>query len=131
MKLLYLAGPFSAPEGDPDPLHTVEQNILAASRIALEAARAGWMPVCPHKNSAGFQHCPDIPAVFWYDGDLELMKRCDAVLMLPGWRESKGAAVERAVAVAHGIPVSEYEQGGMPTPKHLAAVIGGWPRGRA
>lgn len=39
VKLLYLAGPFGAPEGDPDPLHTVNENITAASRIALEAAR--------------------------------------------------------------------------------------------
>jgi len=131
MKILYIAGPFSAPEGDPDPLHTIEANILAASRIALEAARKGWMPVCPHKNTAGFQHCLDIPVSHWYDGDIELMKRCDAVLLIPGWRESKGAAVERAVAIASGIPFSEYERGGMPTPEHLEAVIGGWPRGRA
>lgn len=108
VKLLYLAGPFSAPEGDPDPLHTVNENITAASRIALEAARAGWMPVCPHKNSAGFEHT-EIPAAFWYEGDIALMLRCDAVLMLPGYERSKGALAELDTAKAAGMGVYYYE----------------------
>lgn len=108
VKLLYLAGPFGAPEGDPDPLHTVNENILAASRIALEAARAGWMPVCPHKNSAGFEHT-EIPTAFWYEGDIALMLRCDAVLMLPGYERSKGALAELDTAKAAGMGVYYYE----------------------
>lgn len=117
VKLLYLAGPFGAPEGDPDPLHTVNENILAASRIALEAARAGWMPVCPHKNSAGFQHCPDLPVEFWYEGDIALMLRCDAVLMLPRFSTSKGALAELDTAKAAGMGIYYYEEfGEVPDP---------------
>jgi hypothetical protein len=114
VKLLYLAGPFGAPEGDPDPLHTVNENITAASRIALEAARAGWMPVCPHKNSAGFEHT-EIPAAFWYEGDIALMLRCDAVLMIPGWEQSRGACLERDEARRAGVLVLDYRNG-IPSP---------------
>lgn len=32
-------------------------------------------------------------------------KEVDAVLMLKGWRESKGAVIERQWAVTHGIPI--------------------------
>ena len=121
MKLLYLAGPFSAPAGDSDPLHTVRANILVASRIALEAARAGWMPVCPHKNSSGFEHT-EIPAAFWYEGDIALMLRCDAVLMLPGWTASKGAVREFFMAQPRRIPIFVYANG-MPTPEDAATRI--------
>jgi hypothetical protein len=37
--------------------------------------------------------------------DLRALLDCDAIFMLPGWRESRGATVEHAVAVACGIPV--------------------------
>lgn len=124
MKLLYLAGPFSADDGDPDPYHAVEENILAASRIALEAARAGWMPVCPHKNTAGFHHATDIPRGHWYRGDIELMARCDAVLMLPGWVDSAGARAEWYVATSRGMPIYEYDRTGMvPAPTRLLQPV--------
>ena len=38
--------------------------------------------------------------------DLLALLSCDAIHMLPGWRESKGATVEHAVAVACGMPVT-------------------------
>lgn len=106
MKLLYLAGPFS----DDDPIHGVARNVLAASEIALEAARKGWMPVCPHKNTQDFQHAADIPPEFWYEGDLDLMRRCDAVLMLPGYERSQGALRELEVATAEGMGVYYYAE---------------------
>lgn len=39
--------------------------------------------------------------------DLRALLDCDAIFMLPGWRESRGATTEHAVAVACGIPVLE------------------------
>ena len=41
----------------------------------------------------------------WLEGDLEMMKRCDAVLMVPGWEKSQGAMIEYKVAINRGLPV--------------------------
>ena len=111
MKLLYIAGPFN----HEDTIHGIARNIIAASEVALEAARKGWMPLCPHKNTSDFQHATDIPASFWYEGDIEILKRCDAVLLIPGWEGSFGAMGEAAAAERFGILVYEYDVIGIPS----------------
>ena len=42
--------------------------------------------------------------------DLYLMLTCDEILMIPGWTNSKGALLERKVAMECGIPVSYWEE---------------------
>lgn len=42
---------------------------------------------------------------FWYEATLEALRRCDAVILVPGWEESKGTVAEVAEAVRLGIPV--------------------------
>ena len=113
-KLLYIAGPFD----HADKLHGVEQNILNASRIALEAWEAGWVAVCPHKNTEGFQHVThDVPTRDrWYRGDLAILYRCDGILLLPGWEEIPGSASECLYAIKNKIPVYDYKKRGMPNP---------------
>lgn len=101
-KLVYIAGPFRA---KPDPLNQYVQkkNIDEAADLALEVWKLGAVAVCPHLNTAPFQGA--LPDEVWLDGDLTLMRRCDAVLMTPRWHESEGARVERDVALEHGVPV--------------------------
>ena len=41
----------------------------------------------------------------WLEGDLEMLRRCDAVLVVPGWEKSSGTRAEIAEANACGIPV--------------------------
>jgi hypothetical protein len=41
--------------------------------------------------------------------DLAAILKCDAIHLLPGWQESKGARAERAVAEWIGLGVFEYE----------------------
>lgn len=105
-QILYVAGPFS----DPDPIHGVERNILIASEAALAAWRQGWVVICPHKNTAGFQHARDIPNHVWYEGDLEILKRCDAILLLPGWQNSVGAKTEAELAQELGLQILKWEE---------------------
>ncbi|SOE50897.1 hypothetical protein ODI_R3046 [Orrella dioscoreae] len=34
---------------------------------------------------------------------------CEALVLLPGWQDSRGAKIERAIAVGLGFPVWLYE----------------------
>lgn len=106
---IYISGPFSSA----DPIHGIGANILAASAVALEAARRGWLPLCPHKLFADYQHS-DVPYEVWMDLCLELLRRSDAILMLDGWEQSPGATRERAWAVAHGLLIYDHAADGVP-----------------
>lgn len=105
MKLVYVAGPFSAPTRA-----GVDENIRKAERYGLAVAARGAMPVVPHANTAhpSFEHVR--PYEFWIDGTLELLRRCDAVLMVEGWESSRGATAERTEALRLGLPVFEKGQ---------------------
>ena len=104
--IIYIAGPFD----HDDLIHGVPANILNASKIALECWKKGWAVICPHKNTAGFEHV-DVPVRVWYHGDLALLSRCDAILMIPGWERSKGAQDELTFALKNQIRVFYYSFG--------------------
>ncbi|MEN6610430.1 MAG: DUF1937 family protein [Methanoregulaceae archaeon] len=109
--VLYIAGPFS----HEDPIHGIPENILAASKVALECVRRGFSVHCPHKNYAGFQHVEDVPWEFWCIADFAILERCDAVLFLEGWANSEGASREMQFAHEKGIPVF-FVRDGIPDP---------------
>lgn len=98
--LVYLAGPYRSLTRWGE-----EQNVRAAEAVAQEVVKLGAYPVCPHANTRPYFSDPGIPAAFWLEATLELMRRCDAVLLLPGWASSEGAVGEREEANARGIPV--------------------------
>jgi len=129
--VLYIAGPYSARPGSADPDLEIRQNIMKAEAAARAAWQAGWVPICPHMNSAGGEHLPGVQQEDFLAGDLEILRRCDALLAIEDWSLSAGARGEVAFARANGIPVF-YLGDGMPTPDHLDRVgapahpIGPW-----
>lgn len=98
MKVVYLAGPYRAPTE-----YGVQQNIEAASKVALEVWKLGATCICPHKNTSFFGGALPIPLLL--AGDLELVRRSDAVLMTNGWLGSEGARDEKIFADDLGKPV--------------------------
>jgi len=106
MKLIYLAAPY----WDPDPEIRLAR-IKAAGRTAWQFTNAGVGVVSPLSHSAGIRSQLrdgwEVSEEYWRDLGLELVRRCDEmwVLMLPGWRESKGLAGEFETAKIKGIPV--------------------------
>lgn len=98
MRIVYIAGPFRAANG-----WEIRQNIDRAKAAALEVWRIGAACICPHANTQDYQGV--LPDAVWLEGDIEMMKRCDAVLMLPDWTRSEGASRENEAAHRAGMPV--------------------------
>lgn len=98
MKVVYIAGPYRGPDA-----YEIHRNICRAEELALGAWRMGVAAICPHLNSAHFQGAA--PDEVWLEGDLEILRRCDAVLVTPDWERSVGARAEVAEATSRGIPV--------------------------
>lgn len=99
--ILYVAGPYRGASKV-----RIAQNISAARSVALEAARRGWMPMCPHMNTAHMEDdLPHLGDQFWLQGTLELMRRCDALVLVPGWETSEGTQAEISEADRLRIPV--------------------------
>lgn len=71
--------------------------------MALEVWRAGAAAVCPHANTRFYQGAA--PDEVWLAGDMEILSRCDAILVCPGWANSSGTVGEMIRAIKLKIPV--------------------------
>jgi hypothetical protein len=61
------------------------------------------MPLIPHANTANFHGT--LTDAFWYEGTIELLRRCDALILVSGWEDSKGATAEVAEAKKLNMPI--------------------------
>lgn len=84
------------------PMSGLPEFNLPAFAAATDALRAaGYYPVNPGRN--GQQ-----PGFTWLDymrAALHDLIDCDAVALLPGWEKSRGARIERHLAIELGMPV--------------------------
>jgi len=95
--LIYVAGRYTY--GDK------EENLQAARKAVGELINAGLIPICPITMYAHLEdRCPYDTLL---DIDLQLLDICDCLLLLPNWKESKGACRERLHAIENNIPVFE------------------------
>ena len=83
--LVFLSGKYS---GD------IEANIQIARNSAIKLWEAGYAVFCPHLNTAYFDRDCKCTYEDYIEGDLLILKYCDIVAFLPGWRESKGSVIE-------------------------------------
>lgn len=94
--ILYIAGKYS---GD------VTDNIAKAREVAIKVWESGNVALCPHLNTAHFEDDCKCTYDQFLNGVIALMRRCDGVVMIPGWEESKGALQEHALAVSLNMPI--------------------------
>ena len=95
--LIYVAGPYT--NGD------VALNVRKAIDAGNVLRSMGHTPFVPHLTHFWHMiHPHDIQ--YWYDYDMEWLKKCDALFRLPG--ESKGADAEEDLARELGLPVLHY-----------------------
>jgi len=113
MKLIYVAGPYRS-----DGTYGIMQNIRKAEDVTVQLWNLGVAVICPHKNTAFLDGAIDGETMdgkgavadvsLFFKGDLEMMVRCDAVVLVPGWQKSKGTVQEKTLAVIRGIPVFDW-----------------------
>jgi len=91
---IYISGPIT---GMP------ELNEPAFASASLAIAEKGHVPINP------FDVCCDIPRgsdwLAYMRADIKAMMDADAVLMLSGWAESRGARIEHSISVFLEIPI--------------------------
>lgn len=97
--IIYIAGKYSG---------EIDKNIADARRVAIKIWEAGHVALCPHLNTANFEKDCTLEYDGYIKGDLKLLERCDAILMLKGWEESQGAQIELEYAESRGLPVYYY-----------------------
>jgi nucleoside 2-deoxyribosyltransferase len=103
--VVYVAGPYRAPTRA-----GVELNIHAARKLGAIAAEKGCAPLIPHSNTSHFdEYLPAAGDKFWLDATLELLRRCDAVVLCPGWARSNGTLAEISEARRLKLPIFETD----------------------
>jgi hypothetical protein len=105
MRIVYLAGAYSGAT-----LMEVNRNIQEARNVALTLAKRRIPFLCTILQTAHFdtvlgEHDPGYE--HWINVSLEVLKRCDAIFLIPNWQQSKGANLEREAAIARRMPVFE------------------------
>jgi hypothetical protein len=104
--LIYITAPYRANTRD-----GIKANINAARNIAGECWLKGHdVIICPHANSSFLDEVTGLPDGFWLSTSLNLLKRCDAVVVTPDWETSQGTATEIEYAKQEGIPVYAWNE---------------------
>ena len=98
MKVVYIAGKYRS-----ECANGIHDNIEAARKSAIKWWSRGFAVICPHLNTAYFDGaCKDS---VWLDGDLEILSRCDIMVVLPSWKDSSGTQAEIEFAHNNNIAV--------------------------
>jgi nucleoside 2-deoxyribosyltransferase len=97
-KLIYLAAPYTSHDRS-EVLCRVEQINIAAAKLF----RLGHFVFSPISHTHPIKEADAALEghwSFWKDYDERMLSHCDSVvvLMLPGWRESKGVMAEIGIA---------------------------------
>ena len=102
MKTIYISGPMS---------NTPNSNLEAFDEAEKQLKQLGFDVLNPHKI------CEKLNIKFFEMGKspeyedylkediIQMLSKCDTVLVLPGWRGSKGSKLEIANAIACGLDV--------------------------
>jgi hypothetical protein len=98
LKIAYIAGAYRS-----ETISGTVKNIRAAEYVAIKYWKKGYAVICPHKNTALFDGL--MPDKTWLDGDIEILKRCDVIVMMQGWEDSTGSKAEHFFALRNGIEI--------------------------
>lgn len=101
MSIVYVAGPYTA-----DTKERIQNNVESAASVAIELWRRGHVAICPHLNSAHFDSDENPPSYeVFANGYLDLLLRCDAIVVLKDYEKSRGTLAEIEMAEKWDIPI--------------------------
>lgn len=81
----------------------IAHNVIDAAKLSMLVWSNEMVAVCPHLNTAFMGGW--VPEQEFLAGYLTLLERCDALLTVNNWRNSKGATKEVEFAKQCDIPV--------------------------
>lgn len=84
-------------------IHDTVENIRKAEYWAIRVWQAGGISICPHTNSALLNGV--VEEKVFLDGYVEVLRRCDGLLLIPGWDNSDGAKMEEEYAKSFNLPI--------------------------
>ena|SRR5690242_7219845 len=91
VRTVYLSGPMSGIE---------DFNFPAFNAAAERWRKAGWFIINPAEE---FDGRTDLPREQYIRRDIENLLLADGIALLPGWKKSKGALLEVAIAIELGL----------------------------
>lgn len=100
MKVIYVAGKYRGKSWN-----EVWENIMHSRTEARKLWLQGWAVICPHANSILMDGAKGETDGVFLEGDLEILKRCNAIYLLKGWEGSEGAKDELGLAQKEGLEI--------------------------
>ena len=99
-KVVYVAGPYKASNE-----YRTKNNIRMAEEVGTRLWYCGFISYVPHLNTAFFRGAYGLEDDVWLNGHLVILRRCDLLVVLPGWEQSPGTIKEIKLAEELGIPI--------------------------
>lgn len=105
-KLIFICHPYTPKNG-----YSMEDNLHLGALICKEVLDLGLTIISPIHHSHSIDQQQKQDPELWYEQALRLLKKCDVILMCPGWQNSKGCKLEYKKAIEWGIKIIEYKNG--------------------
>lgn len=103
--LYYLAHPYTSKTQNGE-----RQNFLNVTRIAATLISKGINIYSPITHIHPIHILNEQSWQRWMDIDNIFMERCDAIILCPGWKASKGCVIEMEYFKSHGKPVHTLDE---------------------